>query len=130
MSVASRSLIILSALALVGSSDAALAKNWGTIVLTERSYGVTKVWPGQPVEIRLRTQAGTGYSWHPTSSASKVRELPTVQSSGMLPGGKQVQRFLFKSKRSGTYLVGFTYGQPWKGGAKGAKYRSFTIKVR
>jgi len=128
MSVASRSMLILSALALAGSGDAALAKKWNAIVLTEHSYGVTKVWPGEPVEIRLRTQGGTGYSWRPTSSASKVKEIGTVNASR--PGGREMQRFLFKSKRRGMYIVGFAYGQPWKGGAKGAKSRSFTIKVR
>ena len=128
MPVASRSMLILAALAFAGSADPALARNWNTIVLTEHSYGVTKVWPGEPVEIRLRTQNGTGYSWRPTSSASKVRELGSTNASR--PGGREMQRFLFKSKRRDTYIVGFTYGQPWKGGAKGAKHRSFTIKVR
>lgn len=131
MAAVSRSMLMLLALGIAGSGPAALTKTYGGVVLTEQSAGwVTKVRPGEPVEIRLKTQAGTGFSWFPTSSASKVKALPPQTSSRMLPGGTEVQRFLFKSKRKGTYIVGFSYGQPWTGGTKGAKSRAFTIKVR
>jgi predicted secreted protein len=129
MAVASRSLSILLAFAIAASGDPALARKSSALVLTESSaYSVTRVRAGEPVEIRLKTQGGTGFSWFPTSSASKVRELGSLKASR--PGGTEVQRFLFKSKKKGTYVVGFSYGQPWKGGTKKAKSRSFTIKVR
>lgn len=130
MAYAFRSMLILLVCATVASSDVALARKTSAIVLTEKSAPLVKVYPGEPVEIRLKAQGGTGYSWHPTSSASKVHPLPPLSPSRMRPGGTEVQRFLSKSKRSGTYIVGFAYGQPWKGGSKGAKSRSFTIKVR
>jgi predicted secreted protein len=122
-------MLIFGALALGGWGDAALARDPDTIVLTNSSPpSTTKVWPGQPVEIRLKTQAGTGYSWKPTNWQSMIRELNSDKASRH--GGKEVQRFLFKTKSKGTYFVHFTYGQPWKGGAKDAKSRSFTIEVR
>ena len=129
MSTASRAMLIFGAVALAGSADSALAKKPDAIVLTENSaHSETKVWPGEPVEIRLKTQAGTGYSWRPTSWQSMVKELSPHNASR--PGGTEVQRFRFRTKSSGTYIVAFTYGQPWRGGAKRAKSRSFTIKVR
>jgi predicted secreted protein len=131
MAAISRLGLILLAFALAGSGNAALARKSYATVLTEQSANwVTKVGVGEPVEIQLKTQGGTGFSWFPTSSASKVKALPPLKSSRMLPGGTEVQRFLFKSKRKGTYIVGFSYGQPWNGGTKGAKSRAFTIKVR
>ena len=124
---ASRSILLLAALSLASAGAPVLASQSATLLLTEDS-SFAKVDPGQAVEIRLKTQGGTGYSWRPTTYLSKIKELSTRQSA--MPGGKEVQRFKFKSKKKGTYVVGFTYGQPWKGGTKGAKYRSFTIKVR
>ena len=129
MPIASRAMLIFGALALAGSAGVAHAKKPDTIVLTDNSANsVTKVWPGQPVEIRLKGQAGTGYSWQPTSWQSMVKELSSHKASR--PGGTEVQRFQFRTKSSGTYIVAFSYGQSWKGGAKRAKSRSFTIKVR
>ena len=129
MATIARSVLIIAALGMAGSGPVASAKSYGGVVLTEHGSNYVKVRPNEGVEIRLKAQGGTGYSWRPTSYESKVRELSTRNSSGM-PGGKETQRFLFRTKHKGTYIVGFTYGQPWKGGAKGAKYRSFTIKVR
>ena len=122
-------MLLFSALALGGSAESAMARNPDTIVLTNSSPpSVSKVWPGQPVEIRLKGQAGTGFSWQPTNWQSMIRELDRQAASR--PGGKEVQRFLFRTKSKGTYFVHFTYGQPWKGGAKDAKSRSFKIQVR
>ena len=123
----SRSILILSALATAAAGGPALAKTSAAAVVTEQSTSA-KVYAGQPVEIRLRTQAGTGFSWYPTSYASKIKPLSPLKAS--VPGGREVQRFRFKTQNRGTYVVTFSYGQPWKGGTKHAKSRSFTIKVR
>ena len=104
MPIASRAMLIFGALALAGSAGVAHAKNPDTIVLTDNSANsVTKVWPGQPVEIRLKGQAGTGYSWQPTSWQSMVRELSSHKASR--PGGTEVQRFQFRTKSTGQISV-------------------------
>jgi predicted secreted protein len=128
MATVSRSMLILAAGTLAASPGAALARQYAGVVLNEHST-YARVHVGEPVEIRLKAQGGTGYSWRPVNYKGKITSLSSRNSSGM-PGGKEVQRFLFRSRVAGTYNVGFTYGQPWKGGAKRAKYRSFTIKVR
>ena len=130
MTVRMRSMMILLAVIAWAPGQAAEARSSSSAVLTEQSGGITKVYAGQPVEIRLKAQAGTGYSWKPTSYTSKIKTLSTKKSSGGMVGGKEVQRFQFKTKNKGTYVLNFRYGQPWKGGAKNAKTRSFTIKVR
>jgi len=128
MPISGRFAFVLLAASIGGSGDAALARQYSGVVLSENSPPSVKVNRGEPVEIRLKAQGGTGYSWRATSYPGKVTELSSHGSG--IPGGKEMQRFLFRSNKKGTYQLGFSYGQPWKGGAKGAKYRSFTIKVR
>jgi predicted secreted protein len=120
-------MLVFAAFALAASGSAALAKQYSSVVLSDHGLSYAKVRVGEPVEIRLKAQGGTGYSWRATNYPGKIKELST-NPAGM-PGGKEVQRFRFKSNKKGTYVVNFSYGQPWKGGEKGAKRRSFTIKV-
>jgi len=127
MSRASHFALALAAPAITMFAFPAPAKTSAAAVVTEQSTSA-KVYAGQPVEIRLRTQAGTGFSWYPTSYSSKIKSLAPLKAS--MPGGREVQRFRFKTQNRGTYIVTFSYGQPWKGGTKRAKSRSFTIKVR
>ena len=109
----------------------ASSKAYPTRVLTDQSgKSMTKIHVGESVEIQLKAQPGTGYSWVPRKSASMVKELSPMKPGRMIPGGSQMQRFLFKSKRPGIYNVSFSYDQPWSGGAKKGKTRSFTIVVR
>ena len=106
-------------------------KAYATKVLTDQSAkSMTKVYVGESVEIQLKAQPGTGYSWVPRKSASMVKELSPKKPGRMIPGGAQMQRFLFKAKRPGIYNVSFSYDQPWSGGTKKGKTRSFTIAVR
>lgn len=130
MATISRSVLILAALGIAGSAPAAQARHYGDVVLGDHGSNFVKVRPSEGVEIRLRVQGGTGYSWRPTSYQSKIHPLPQMQSRGMMPGGKETQRFLFRTRHKGFYMLNFSYGQPWKGGAKGAKSRSFTVQVR
>jgi predicted secreted protein len=107
----------------------ALAQASKAIILTEQSTGVAKARVGQAVEIRLRSQPGTGFSWSPKNDAAKLTTLPPIQAQA-IPGGWQTQRFRFLAKRAGTYRLTFSYDRPWKGGEKGARTIAFTIKVR
>lgn len=106
------------------------AKSKPATVLTEQSRGLVTARVGVPVEIRLQAQAGTGFSWVPTRSTDVVTELKPLKGFKALPGGAQTQRFQFLAKRSGTYLLSFSYQQPWRGGTKGARTKTFTIIAR
>ncbi|MFP5328698.1 MAG: protease inhibitor I42 family protein [Alphaproteobacteria bacterium] len=99
-------------------------------VLTEDWRGIVLGQAGVPIEIRLRSQPGTGYSWVVTRSANLVTPMKPLKGARSLPGGWQVQRFRFLAMRAGTYRVAFSYDQPWRGGAKGAKVKNYLIMVR
>jgi|SRR5215208_2838218 predicted secreted protein len=99
-------------------------------ILTEQSSGaVLRTRVGVPVEIRLREQPGTGFSWFPTSFAANLTAMEAIRGPA-IPGGSQLQRFRFVAKHVGTYRVAFSYDQPWAGGSKGARSAAFTINVR
>lgn len=106
------------------------AKSKPATILTEQSRGLAAARVGVPVEIRLQTQAGTGFSWVPTRSADVLTEMKPLRGSKALPGGTQTQRFQFLANRKGTYLLSFSYQQPWRGGTKNAKTKTFTIIAR
>src|SRR4051812_28584630 len=88
-------------------------------ILTEQTSGaVLRTRVGVPVEIRLRAQPGTGFSWFPTSYAAHLTAMEPIRGPA-IPGGWQIQRFRFVAKSAGTYHVTFSYDRPWAGGTKG-----------
>ena len=131
MANAIRLALIFLASGVAGCGSAALARAPQSIVLTaQSSKSITNVRVGEPVEIRLEAQAGTGFLWIPTRSASMVKAMEPLRPARMRAGGTETQRFRFKAKHKGVYVVSFSYAQPWSGGTKGAKSRSFTISAR
>lgn len=133
--IAGRPILLAAALALgLGTAPALVAakpaKSKAATVLTEQSRGAVTVKAGTAVEIRLQAQAGTGFSWVPKLWAANVTALPPLRGSSAMPGGTQIQRFRFQTKSPGTYPVSFSYEQPWRGGTKGARTKSFLIIVR
>jgi predicted secreted protein len=121
--------IILGLSFTAGFAGAASAHANRPITLTEQTAGAVKAKAGEAVEIRLRSQPGTGFSWFPKSYAANLTPLPSIQGKA-IPGGWQTQRFRFLAKRPGTFRLTFAYEQPWAGGTKGARTATFTIKVR
>ena len=133
--VARRSMWLAPAFALglgaaPASASAKPAKAKPATILTEQSRGLVTAKVGVPVEIRLQAQAGTGFSWVPTRSTDVVTQMKPIRGSKALPGGAQVQRFQFVANRKGTYLLSFSYQQPWSGGTKNARTKTFTIIAR
>ena len=123
--------IVLGLSLAAGSMSAASARepSGRTIILTEQTGKAVKARVGEAVEIGLRSQPGTGFSWFPKSHAAKVTPLPPIEGQA-IPGGWQTQRFSFVAKHAGAYRLTFIYEQPWAGGIKGARFVTFTIKVR
>jgi predicted secreted protein len=123
---------IILGLSLAGASVCAApahGHSGKTIILTEQTGKAVKARAGDVVEIRLRSQPGTGFSWSPKNHAAKVTSLPPIEAQA-IPGGWQTQRFRFLAMRAGTYRLTFSYEQPWAGGTKGARSVTFTIRVR
>lgn len=99
------------------------------MIVTEQSPTVLRARAGQPIEIRLRAQPGTGYSWVAVTPSKYLTSMKSIPGTG-IPGGWQTQRFRFLAKKPGTYYLVFSYDQPWRGGTKGARRKTFTIKVK
>jgi predicted secreted protein len=99
-----------------------------SVILTEQTAAPAKARVGDAVEIRLKSQPGTGFSWSPKSGAANLSPLPALKGQA-IPGGWQTQRFRFVAKWPGTYRLIFAYEQPWAGGTKAARTKRFTIIV-
>ena len=129
--------LILPAVALAAilgtGAAAAPAKNaqpQTATILTEDSRGYVSVGVGVPVEIRLRSQPGTGFSWVTTKPVAGLTDMKPIKASKPMPGSAQVQRFRFVAPKRGTYRLSFSYDQPWKGGTKAARTQSFLVVAR
>ena len=99
-------------------------------ILTEQSNRTATIGVGTPIEIRLQSQPGTGFSWIASRSTAGLSPMEPLRSPRAMPGSAQIQRFRFSAKRRGTYRLSFSYDQPWRAGIKGARIKSFTIIVR
>jgi hypothetical protein len=64
-----------------------------TAVLTEQA-AVAQTRVGVPVEIRLRAQPGTGFSWVPKNLAAHLTAMEPIRGPP-IAGGWQIQRFRF-----------------------------------
>ncbi|MFP5330636.1 MAG: protease inhibitor I42 family protein, partial [Alphaproteobacteria bacterium] len=106
------------------------SKTQPAIVLNEDSRSLVSARVGLPIEIRLRAQSGTGFSWIPTRPVPGLTSLKPVSAKKSMPGSAQVQRFRFVASAPGTYRLSFSYDQPWKGGTKGARTKGFIIFAR
>jgi len=89
---------------------------------------------GQTVELRLRSQAGTGYAWRLASSADSLvvaqHSMHTTDvdaASGKRVGGATWDVFTLRAAQPGDATVEYVYDRPWEKSAPPA--RRFTLKV-
>ena len=99
-------------------------------VVTEDSRSIVTTRIGVPLEIQLRAQPGTGFSWVSAGAVPGLRELKPLKAAKPMPGSAQVQRFQFLPQGTGTFRLSFSYDQPWRGGTKGAKTKGFIVVVK
>jgi predicted secreted protein len=103
----------------------------GRAPLTEAQNGTTRrVAVGSQVEIRLRAQPGTGFSWIARPGTPAVTPAAGASVANAIPGGFEIQAFRFQPTRAGRYSLVFSYDQPWRGGMKGARVVRFVIEAR
>ena len=106
-------------------AEAAAAK-----LVTEDSRSLVSMKVGQSLEIQLRAQPGTGFSWVAARQVPGLKEMKPVKGARQMPGSAQLQRFRFTPERKGTYRLGFSYDQPWRGGTKNARTKGFVVVAR
>jgi len=103
----------------------------GGVGPTEQQSAALKV--GQTVEVRLRSQAGTGYSWRLASGgdAGIVREqghrTDTEAAEDIRMGGASWEVFTLRAAQPGDVAVEYVYERPWE--KSGPAARRFTLKV-
>jgi predicted secreted protein len=104
-----------------------------TVALTEADAGTTREFPvDTTVEIRLRAQLGTGYSWQLiTPDVDGFHSLGASSiSPGAVPGGWQEQVFSFTALKPGRYRIAFAYRQPWTSLEQALRRVGFSVVVQ
>jgi inhibitor of cysteine peptidase len=103
-------------------------------VVTEAEAGPVALARGQGLEVRLSSNAGTGYGWRLDREAS-----PLVLSGGSsqdvaaapgLPGGRLTTVYTYKGAGRGTTDLAFTFKRPWEPDKPGDRKAVFKVKVR
>jgi len=86
------------------------------IAIAEAQNGTTTtIGKDQILEIRLPTQAGTGYSWTPAANPTVPLKLTRSDTtSADRPGGPQTQFFLLQPTNTGAGDVVINYSRPWE----------------
>lgn len=102
------------------------------VQVTQSDDGKTiSVLAGQPVEVRLPVQAGTGFSWQVQQAADsslKVETLPAKPAAG--PGGATEQVMRVVTKQSRKYELVFHYVRPWEKDVPPAQSFRITLRSR
>ncbi|MBX6323211.1 MAG: protease inhibitor I42 family protein, partial [Rhodospirillaceae bacterium] len=88
------------------------------IVLDESSSGPAEARVGDHVEVRLKAQFGTGFSWAlsgspPPALAPTAETIEPVEAPQPPEGGFETQVFSFDAVAPGEARLDFVYRRPW-----------------
>jgi inhibitor of cysteine peptidase len=102
------------------------------IRLTEGQTGSTvELAAGQMLNITLPTQGGTGFSWDLAGATGApvrlVRSDTRPAQDRNLPGGPELQSFVFEPIAAGSGDIEFGYRRPWEKNTPPA--RTFVVHV-
>jgi inhibitor of cysteine peptidase len=104
------------------------------VTLTETQNGSTvEMSKDQRLEIRLPVQGGTGFSWELMRTSAPVRLLNSTTRpapSGNLPGGPQIEVFVFEPTAAGSGDIELGYRRPWEKDSQPARRFVAHIVVR
>ncbi len=105
-----------------------------TVVLDETSVGEARVRVGDRVEVRLKAQFGTGFSWaaagpapaplKPAGEAVEPAEAPQPPE-----GGYETQVFSFEAVTPGEARLDFVYRRPWLPDDPANRHATFAVTV-
>jgi inhibitor of cysteine peptidase len=122
-------LLMVAALGLTfGRADVTRAQPRVVAIAEGQNGTTTTIGKDQILEIRLPTQAGTGYSWAlaagPTAPLKLARSDTT---SADRPGASQTQIFMLQPTNTGAGDLVINYSRPWEKDKPPA--RTFTLHV-
>jgi predicted secreted protein len=109
-------LLVMSALGFTfGHADVARAQPRVVAIAEGQNGTTTTIGKDQILEIRLPTQAGTGYAWalaaNPTAPLKLERSDTT---SADRPGARQTQIFMLQPTNTGAGDLVIHYSRPWE----------------
>ena len=122
----------IMAVCLLASALSIFGQAAQTVTIAEGNGRAPKVTlaPGDTLEIILRAQAGTGYSWQLAATAARFFTVSseTLATDKQLPGGEVFQLFRIHADSPGRQLLDFQYSRPWEKNTPPA--RIFRVKLR
>ena len=104
------------------------------MIYTEANDGQTvKAHVGEIFEVRLESNASTGYSWDIATQDAKILEslgdTKYVSPTGTPPGTPGLQTFRFKAKSAGNTQLVLHYQRPWEKDKEPAQVFSLGLQV-
>ena len=103
-------------------------------VVTEADGGPVELARGQTLEVRLSSNAGTGYSWRLDREASPLvlsgGSSQDVAASPGLPGGPLTTVYAYQAAGRGRTDLAFTFKRPWEPDGPGDRKVTFQVRVR
>jgi inhibitor of cysteine peptidase len=123
------------ALALLAPALADEKKDEATVITDKQNGKTVTVKKGATVKVKLRFQAGTGFSWVVAGVDKKVllaKGKPTtegIKGEKPRPGGPRLQVFTFAAEAPGETKLELEYKRPFEKGKAPAKKFSVTVKV-
>ena len=136
--VTALALLVAGALCAADRAEPAGKKDGGDkVVLTDKDAGgKVTVKEGATVQVKLRFQAGTGFTWTlARNSDDKVLESegkPTTEAiKGERPvGGGRLQVFTFQAASKGSSKLELHYHRPFEKGKEPARKYAVTVVVK
>jgi inhibitor of cysteine peptidase len=134
MTAAGATHVALAADRLVPVELAAATPSTAGLVLDETSSGAAQAAVGSRVEVRLKAQFGTGFSWALSRATETVvkpaGEAVLPAAAGQTPeGGFETQVFTFEAVAPGEAQLEFVYRRPWLPNDPANKHVSFFVTV-
>lgn len=103
-------------------------------VVTEADAGPVELARGQRLEVRLSSNAGTGYAWRLDREASPLvlggGSSHEVAASPGLPGGRLTTVYGYQAAGRGRTDLAFTFKRPWEPDKPGDRKVVFKVRVR
>jgi len=134
-STLTRTLAVIGLLTLsAGLSGCATAAPPAPRVVTEADAGPVELARGQRLEVRLSSNAGTGYAWRLDREASPLvlsgGSSQDVAASPGLPGGRLTTVYGYQAAGRGRTDLAFTFKRPWEPDKPDDRKVAFKVKVR
>ena len=103
-------------------------------VVTEADGGPVALARGQTLEVRLSSNAGTGYGWRLDREAAPLvlsgGSSQDVAASPGLAGGRLTAVYTYQGAGRGRTDLAFTFKRPWEPDRPGDRKVVFQVRVR